>query len=144
MAIAFVQAPAAASNYASITLAYNSNIASGNLLTCTGACWNGSSITAVTTTDTRSTSYNGLVGVATGGVPNRPWLNYGMSRSAGACTITIGIPGNSSDDISDNFGPGGEGIGFDTTICVAATTGVADADTGAPAANDLIINVFYK
>ena len=58
--------------------------------------------------------------------------------------ITIGIPGNTSDDISANFGPGGMGIMFDTAICAPATTGVADADTGAPAANDVIINVFYK
>jgi hypothetical protein len=27
---------------------------------------------------------------------------------------------------------------------VAATTGIADADTGAPAANDVIANIFYK
>ena len=58
--------------------------------------------------------------------------------------ITIGIPGNASDDVSGNFGPGGMGIMFDTAITVAATTGVADADTGAPAANDVIVNVFYK
>jgi len=58
--------------------------------------------------------------------------------------ITIGIPGNSSDDISGNFGPGGVGIQFDTAITVAATTGVADADVGAPAANDVIVNIFYK
>lgn len=58
--------------------------------------------------------------------------------------ITIGIPGNSSDDISGKFDGGGMGIFFDTAICVAATTGVADADTGAPAANDVIVNIFYK
>jgi hypothetical protein len=29
-------------------------------------------------------------------------------------------------------------------ITVAATTGVADADTGTPGANDVIINVLYK
>src|SRR3990167_772369 len=58
--------------------------------------------------------------------------------------LTIGIPGNSTDDISGNFGPGGMGIAFDTAISVAATTGVADADTGAPAANDVIVNIFYK
>jgi hypothetical protein len=28
--------------------------------------------------------------------------------------------------------------------CGAATTGVADNDTGAPAANDVIVNIFYK
>lgn len=33
---------------------------------------------------------------------------------------------------------------FGTAICVACTTGVADADTGAPGANDVIINILYK
>lgn len=57
--------------------------------------------------------------------------------------LTFPIPGNTSDDIAANA-LGGHGIAFDTAITVAATTGVADADTGAPAANDVIINVFYK
>jgi len=35
------------------------------------------------------------------------------------------------------------GLHFDTAICVAATTGVADSDVGAPAANDVIVNVGY-
>lgn len=58
--------------------------------------------------------------------------------------ITIGIPGNSSDDISGNFTAGTHGIAFGTAITVAATTGVADADTGAPGADEVIINIFYK
>ena len=58
--------------------------------------------------------------------------------------LTIGIPGNATDDISGNFGPGGLGIAFSTAISVAATTGVADADTGAPGANEVIVNIFYK
>lgn len=37
-----------------------------------------------------------------------------------------------------------QGIGFSTALCAAATTGVAANDTGAPAANALVINVFYK
>ena len=57
--------------------------------------------------------------------------------------ITFGIPGNTSDDIAANA-LGAMGITFANAITVAATTGVADADTGAPAANDVIINVFYK
>lgn len=57
--------------------------------------------------------------------------------------ITIGIPGNTSDDIAGLFSST-HGIEFSTAICVAATTGVADADTGAPGVNDVIINVFYK
>jgi hypothetical protein len=36
------------------------------------------------------------------------------------------------------------GLFFSTAICVAATTGVADSDTGAPAANDVVINLGYK
>ena len=35
------------------------------------------------------------------------------------------------------------GIEFDTAITIAATTGVADADTGAPGANELIVNLGY-
>lgn len=57
--------------------------------------------------------------------------------------ITIGIPGNSSDDVSGLFAST-HGIMFDTAISAAATTGVADNDTGAPGANEVIINVFYK
>jgi hypothetical protein len=57
--------------------------------------------------------------------------------------ITIAIPGNASDDVTGFFG-GQYGISFDTAICVAATTGIADADTGAPGANEVAINVFYK
>jgi hypothetical protein len=37
-----------------------------------------------------------------------------------------------------------QGVAFATGICVAATTGYADADTGAPAANDVTCTVFYK
>ena len=35
------------------------------------------------------------------------------------------------------------GIAFGTAITIAATTGFADADTGAPGANDLIVNMGY-
>lgn len=35
------------------------------------------------------------------------------------------------------------GIAFSTAITIAATTGVADADTGAPGANELIVNMGY-
>lgn len=36
------------------------------------------------------------------------------------------------------------GIPFSTALCIAATTGVADSDTGAPGANEIIANIFYK
>lgn len=35
------------------------------------------------------------------------------------------------------------GIAFGTAICIAATTGVADNDTGAPGANEVIVNLGY-
>ena len=35
-------------------------------------------------------------------------------------------------------------ISFTTAITVAATTGIADADTGAPSANEVSVNIFYK
>lgn len=57
--------------------------------------------------------------------------------------LTLPIPGNSSDDVAAHL-LGAHGITFDTAITVAATTGVADNDTGAPGANEVIINVFYK
>lgn len=58
--------------------------------------------------------------------------------------ITIPIPGNSSDDITGILSVGGLGIEFTTAITAAATTGLADADTGAPGANEVVVNLFYK
>lgn len=77
------------------------------------------------------------------------WLKFYNATAAtvvvGTTTpvITLALPGNSSDDISGVFSST-HGIAFDTAICVAATTGVADADTGAPAANDVVVNIFYR
>lgn len=63
------------------------------------------------------------------------------SVSVGTTTpvLTFPLPASAAGHISFGFP-----VGFATAICVAATTGVADADTGAPAANDVILNVFYK
>lgn len=38
---------------------------------------------------------------------------------------------------------GDAGVQFDTAISVAATTGVADADTGAPGTNDVVLNAGF-
>lgn len=57
--------------------------------------------------------------------------------------ITIPIPGNSTDDVTGLFSST-MGIEFGTAISVAATTGLADNDTGAPGANEVVLNVFYK
>lgn len=66
------------------------------------------------------------------------------TMGTGTPVITVGIPGNSSDDVAGQLTAGGVGIEFTTGICFGATTGVADADTGAPGANEIIANAFYK
>lgn len=77
------------------------------------------------------------------------WLKFynatAVNVTVGTTTpvLTIAIPGNTSDEITGVFSTT-MGIAFDTAITVAATTGVADNDTGAPGANDVIANIFYK
>ncbi len=59
---------------------------------------------------------------------------------------TIVVPGCTSADvatvITENFG--GYGLTFGTALTIAATTGFADNDTGAPGANDVIVSAYYK
>lgn len=53
--------------------------------------------------------------------------------------MTIPVPAGSAANVEF-----AHGIPFSTAICVAATTGIADADTGAPAANDVVVQILYK
>lgn len=53
--------------------------------------------------------------------------------------LTIGIPASSSANVAFP-----NGIAFDTAITIAATTLVADNDATAPAANQVVANIFYK
>ena len=53
--------------------------------------------------------------------------------------MTIPVPAGSAANVEFT-----NGIAFGTALCAACTTGVADNDTGAPAANVLIANLFYK
>jgi len=76
------------------------------------------------------------------------WLKFYNATAAnvtvGTTTpvLTIGLPGNADDDISGVLDVGGDvGVPFSTAITVAATTGVADNDTGAPGANEVIVNI---
>jgi hypothetical protein len=59
---------------------------------------------------------------------------------------TIVVPGGTSADlctvITESFG--GVGLTFDTALSLAATTGLADNDTGAPGANDVVATAYYK
>jgi hypothetical protein len=66
------------------------------------------------------------------------------TMGTGTPVLTIGVPGNASDDVVAAFSGGGYGIEFTTGICFGATTGVADADTGAPGTNDVVANALYK
>jgi hypothetical protein len=59
-----------------------------------------------------------------------------------APVMTLGIPGSADIHVAANM-LGGVGIGFDTAITVAATTGILDNDTGAPGANEIVVNLFY-
>jgi hypothetical protein len=60
-------------------------------------------------------------------------------------TIVVPASGGSADlatVITENFG--GVGMTFGTALSIAATTGCADNDTGAPGANDVIVTAYYK
>lgn len=54
--------------------------------------------------------------------------------------LTYPIPSN-VNGFTIGFGP--QGTQFDTAITVAATTGLADNDTGAPGANEVVLNAGY-
>lgn len=71
--------------------------------------------------------------------------NKATAPSVGTDTpvITLVIPGNANGAgiVAAEFT---SGIAFGTGIGLGITTGVADADTGAPAANEVVVNLFYK
>jgi hypothetical protein len=58
--------------------------------------------------------------------------------------MTIPVPGNNDSDGGGVVRNWPTGLKFDTAICIAATTGVANADTGAPATNAIIASGAYK
>lgn len=58
--------------------------------------------------------------------------------------LTLPIPGNNDTDGAGFVWNIPQGLAFGTAITVACTTGIADADTGAPAANACIVNLGYK
>ena len=57
--------------------------------------------------------------------------------------LTLPIPGNTAG-AGFVLDTGGMGIAFATGIASATTTGVADTDTGAVAANEVVFNLLYK
>jgi hypothetical protein len=81
-------------------------------------------------------------------------VRYLRFYNATAANVTVGttatfagpfeIPANASDHTAMIMNFGGHGIAFDTAISASVTTGFAANDTGAPGANDCIVNIFYK
>jgi hypothetical protein len=65
--------------------------------------------------------------------------------SVGSTTpvLTFVVPANADSDGAGFVWNHPIGFAFSAAITVACTTGVADADTGAPGANDCVINVGY-
>lgn len=57
--------------------------------------------------------------------------------------LTFVVPGNADSDGAGFVWNNDIGFAFGTAISVACTTGVADADTGAPGANACVINIGY-
>ena len=58
--------------------------------------------------------------------------------------ITIPVPGNNDSDGGGFTWSIPQGVAFGTAITVACTTGIADNDSGAPAANACVATVLYK
>ena len=77
------------------------------------------------------------------------WLKFynltAANTTVGTSTpvLTFGVPGNNDTDGAGFVWNNEIGWAFGTAISVAATTAVADADTGAPGANALIVNIGY-
>lgn len=67
-----------------------------------------------------------------------------VSVGSSTPTHTYVIPGNADSDGAGFILSVPSGIAFSTAICAAVTTGVADADTGAPGANEAVVNIQYK
>lgn len=57
--------------------------------------------------------------------------------------LTFVVPANADSDGAGFIWNNEIGFAFGTAITVAVTTGVADSDTGAPGANDCIVNIGY-
>lgn len=59
-------------------------------------------------------------------------------------TIPVPVAASASNPtvITENFG--GVPLSLGTAICLAATTALADNDTGAPGANEVVVSAYYK
>jgi hypothetical protein len=79
---------------------------------------------------------------------------YVKLYNATAASVTVGsttpmdtivVPAATASDatiLTETFG--GKGLTFSTALSIAATTALADADTGAPAANACVVSAYYE
>ena len=58
--------------------------------------------------------------------------------------LTLPLPGNNDSDGGGIIWTIPQGLAFGTAITAACTTGIADTDVGAPAANACVVNVGYQ
>ena len=68
--------------------------------------------------------------------------NKATAPTVGSDTPVITIPLKPQD--ATDLGAFLNGVAFSLGIGAGATTAVADADTGAPGANEVVVNLFYK
>jgi hypothetical protein len=57
---------------------------------------------------------------------------------------TLPIPAGGGANLFSNAGLAAAGLNFTNGLAIRATTGLADADNTAPAANDVVVNIFYR
>lgn len=73
---------------------------------------------------------------------NATAANVTVGTTAPVLTFPIPTMGDTNGaGFTINFGPAG--VAFSTAMTIAATTGFADNDTGAPGANEIIVNLGY-
>lgn len=81
-------------------------------------------------------------------------VKYVKLYNATAANVTVGtttpidtivVPAAAASDacvITETFG--GKGLTFSTALCLAATTGLADNNSGAPGANEVVVTAYYE
>lgn len=134
MALAPVQSnTGSAGGYDSTTLAYLSNVTAGNLLTCSGAVWNGSEVTSITITDTLGSTWTVILSTnVSGGAPHKTWIGYAIAPSSGANTVTIDPNGGgrySSHGVAEWSGPHATPLDVDGGTSTGSSTSASDGIT---------------
>lgn len=74
---------------------------------------------------------------------NATAANVTVGTTTPVLTIPVPSPGDTSG-AGFNIPLPTCGVQFDTAITIACTTGIADNDTGAPGANECIVNLFFE